>query len=159
CDHNRPARVRGRDVGEHLANVPGGQFAQRLLADAVGERLEGAAVERDGLLGTAIEAVAQPVLYRLADRVAAVRRREPGGEVSVKVLELVLDLLLGASADLAADPLSARPVAERHRATPAPGAAFVGTRIAAVAGVVEVDRVVAKSTSTHRRERNTWLPH
>ena len=120
-DHDRPARARGRDVRQHLADILGGQFAQRPLADAVDEWLEGTPVERDGLLRAAVETVTQPVLDRLADRVTAVRCRDPGAEVGVKCLELVLDLLLGAAAHLAADPLAVRPVAERHRATPAPG--------------------------------------
>ena len=149
---------RDRDVGEYLADILGGQLAQQPLADAVGEWLQGTPVERDGLLRTAVEAIAQPVLDRLADRIATVRYRDPGAEVSVKCLELVLHFLLGAAAHLAADPLAVRPMAERHRAAPAPRAAFVGTRIAAVAGVVEVDRVIAKSTPADERERNTWLP-
>src|SRR5262249_43828181 len=131
----------------------------RLLADAVGEWLEGTPVERDGLVRTTVETVTQPVLYSLADRIAAVRCRDPGAEVSVKRLKLVPDLLLSAASHLTADPLAVRPVAERHRAAPAPRAAFVVTRVSAVAGVVEVDRVIAKATSTHGRERNTWLPH
>jgi hypothetical protein len=48
-------------------------------------------VERDGLLRAAVETVAQPVLYGLADRVAAVRGRDSHAEASVKCLELVLD--------------------------------------------------------------------
>ena len=117
-------------------------FPQRFLAAAVDEWLEGAPIERDGLLRAAVETVAQPVLDRLADRAATVRGHDPYAEVSVKGLELVFDFLLGAAAHLPADPLAVRTVAERYRGPPAPRAASVVTRIAAVAGVVEVDRVV-----------------
>jgi hypothetical protein len=81
--------------------------------------LEGTPVERDDLVREALETVTQPVFYRLADRVATVRYRDPGSKVSAEFLEPVLDLLLGLTAHLAADPLAVRCVAERHRATPA----------------------------------------
>ena len=77
CDHDRPARARGGDVRQNLPDSLRGQLAQRFPADTVGERFEGVTVERDGLLGAAIEAVTQPVLYGLADRVAAVRAAIP----------------------------------------------------------------------------------
>ena len=67
----------------------------------------------------------------------------------MKLAELVLDVLFSAAAHLAADPLAAGPVPKRHRPAPAPGTALMVTSIPAVAGVIEVDRIVAKVTSTH----------
>jgi hypothetical protein len=60
----------GREVRQHPADVLSDQLTQWFLANVVGERLEGAAVEDEGLGCAAVEAVAQPVFDGLADRVA-----------------------------------------------------------------------------------------
>ena len=72
--------------------------------------------------------------------------------------ELVLDVLLGVAGHLAADPLAVGAVAKRHRAAPPPGAPLVKPRIAAVAGVVKVDGIIAKTASTHALSVAFWLP-
>jgi hypothetical protein len=106
-------------------------------------------VERDRLLRTAVQALAQPVLDGLGHGVAAGGRPDADLEVAVELPELVLDVLLGPAGHLAAYPVAVGAVAKRHRAAPPPGAPFVKPRIAAVAGVVKVDGIIAETAPTH----------
>src|SRR5262244_2585359 len=87
--------------------------------------------------------------------------RTPSPQFVVHELEIVLDLSLGPATDLAADPPAIGPEAQRDRATPSPQAAPVMVRIAALGGVIEVDRVLAPPASLavrHARNGSTWLP-
>jgi hypothetical protein len=144
---HRPAGARTRHLGQHPADILGGQLPQGYLADAIDDGLQHLPVERDRLFRTAVQAFPQPVLDGLAHGVPG----EGGLQVAVQLPELVLDVLLGLTGHLAADPLAVGTVAERHRAAPPAGAALVEPSVAAVAGVVEVDGVVTRTASTHTR--------
>lgn len=76
----------------------------------------------------------------------------------MKLRQLVLDLLFGAAGNLGTDPLAISAVAERHLGPPPPGTSFVVPRVSAVAGVVEVDRVLAETAPSHSRSMTLWLP-
>src|SRR5262249_29852357 len=157
-DHHRPARARCRDLREHATDVPGGQIAQGDLADAIDDRLKQVPVERDGLLGASVQSLAQPVGYRLGNGVAAVGSPNAGFDVAVKLGELVLILLLCAARHFAAYPLPVRAVAERDRAAPPSGASLVMPRVAAIARVVEVDRIFAEPTPAHNGSLTPLAP-
>ena len=76
----------------------------------------------------------------------------------MKLPQLALNLLLGAAGHLAANPLAISTVAERHLGTPPPRASFAVSRVSAVTGVLEVDRVLAETASSHSRSLTLWLP-
>jgi hypothetical protein len=99
-----------------------------------------------------------PVFYRMADGVAAGRALDPGLDVAVKLGEFAFDLLLGAAGHLTPDPLAFWAVAQRHRTPPPARASLVVPRITAVAGVVEVDRVLAETAPAHAGSVTLWLP-
>ena len=96
--HDRPTGARSRDLRQRPADVLSGQLAQGRPADTVDNGFEDVPIERDGLLRSALKTVTRPVRYRLANCVAAVRGVDPDIQVSVKLLELVLDFMPGAAA-------------------------------------------------------------
>src|SRR5207248_1765304 len=120
------------------------------VTDDGGDRLEDMAVEREGARGPAVQALREPVVHRLPDRVA---RRGLRAEVllSLELPQLRGDLGSGAAGNLVPPPcLPIRPVADGDG------------RIPAALGLVLVDRSLATPAalgpggrSTHGRERNT----
>ena len=100
CRKRELGKIRTRSCGSASESVSprwshaagaGSWAAEHQIDDG----LEDVPVERDGLLRAAVETVTQSVLHGLADGVAVVRRRDPSRKVSVKLLELVFDLMLG----------------------------------------------------------------
>jgi hypothetical protein len=138
---------RWRGVGDrHLrqggADVLDGQVAQRDPPGHREDRAERVPVDLDGLGGPAGQALGQPVGNRHIHRVA---RSGPDARVQLRMqrLELVLDFGPGLAAELLADPLPIRGVAERDHPAPAAGTGLVVRAVPAVAPVVEVDSVFA----------------
>jgi hypothetical protein len=97
-----------RQRGAHVLH---GQVPQRYPPDDREHRTKRISVDLDRLGGAARQALGQPVGNRHVHRVA---RSGPDARVQlgVQVLELVLDLGPGLAADLLADPLPVRGIAE-----------------------------------------------
>jgi hypothetical protein len=97
-----------RQRGAHVLH---GQVPQRYPPDDREHRTKRIGVDLDRLGGAARQALGQPVGNRHVHRVA---RSGPDARVQlgVQVLELVLDLGPGLAADLLADPLPVRGIAE-----------------------------------------------
>src|SRR5713101_1875732 len=143
-------RSRPSQLGEGPAHVMGGEPSQLDVAEVGDDRLENVAVELDSLFGSAVEPFRQPVIHRLAERVAR-------GSLHARVMlgmqfpELGRDLSPGPPGNLLPTPgLAIRAVPEGDG------------RIPAALGLVFVDRPLAApaapqpgSWSAHSREHNT----
>jgi hypothetical protein len=154
-------RVARRHLRERRAHLARRQLGKPDRSEVGEQGLEGVVVGLDRLRRASGQAAREPVGDGAVDRVA-MQRANPGVQLGVEVLQLVLDLGLGLAADLLAAALAVSAEAERDLATPpARAAALVMPAIAALPGVVEVDRVLAEPAAPglrHDRKPNTWLP-
>jgi len=143
----RGGAVRLAHVLQSLVDIGGAEVTQPCRADRGQERFEHVLVLADGLRRSAGEAVVQPVLGSLADRVVRRRGLGSGVHLGVQLGEPVGDDGLGLAGDLAAIAAAVVSEAEGDDAAPAAGAVAVPEFVSARPRVVEVHRVEAPSSS------------
>src|SRR6516164_3288531 len=150
-DLEGPGGVTGCELAQSGPDLACAEVPERPGADDLQYRLQQALIQHAGPLRPSIQPLPEPVLHRIADRIAH-RRSDPGLKLLMQRLELVPDVLLGAAVDLPADPLALGRVAERD----GPHVPVLGRR--------EVDRVLAVPSALGAglrpvQEPNSLPPH
>ena len=152
---HRGGGVPRRHRGQGLPHVRRREVAELAGADDLQDRLQDVLVLRDRFGGAARQAVAEPVLGGLPDRVVGVAglRCDARIELVVQVPELVDDGCFGLAADLAAGSCAVAGVSGGEFAAPQARAVPVAVRVAAGAAVFEGDAVFAVPAPGRHNDR------